>query len=96
MTCGDILDQSKAIIVVDELKLVNAEGQPVKDKKTGAEIIKKRSECETLAGSYQETCRELFITASNCKINPPEDGNVDACITEKVSEWVESNMSEEE
>jgi tripartite ATP-independent transporter DctM subunit len=92
---GDVLDQSKAIIVVTEVALVNAEGEPIKDKKTGQPIVKKLDECAKLEGTYQETCRELFITASNCKISPPEDGNVDACITEKVSSWVDSNTSEE-
>lgn len=92
---GDVLDQSKAIIVVTEVTLVNAEGEPIKDKKTGQPIVKRLADCEKLEGTYQETCRELFITASNCKISPPEDGNVDACITDKVSSWVDSNMSEE-
>jgi C4-dicarboxylate transporter, DctM subunit len=92
---GDVLDQSKAIIVVDEVALVKPDGEPVKDK-SGAQIKKNRTECDKMEGSYQETCRELFITASNCKINPPDDGNVDACIAEKVGEWVDSNMSGDE
>jgi hypothetical protein len=92
---GDILDQSKAIIVVTEVPLVNAEGEPVKDK-AGAQIVKKSGECEKLEGSYQETCRELFITTSTCKINPPEGGDVEGCIKEKTGEWVDANMSAEE
>jgi tripartite ATP-independent transporter DctM subunit len=92
---GDVLDQSKAVIVVDELALVTPTGDPVKDK-SGAQIKKNRAECDKLEGSYQETCRDLFITASNCKINPPEDGNIDGCIAEKIGEWVESNMSADE
>jgi C4-dicarboxylate transporter, DctM subunit len=91
---GDVLDQSKAIIVVTEVPLVNAEGEPIKDKK-GQQIVKKLTECEKLEGTYAETCRELFITASNCKISPPEDGNIDACITDKVATWVDSNASED-
>jgi tripartite ATP-independent transporter DctM subunit len=92
---GDVLDQSKAIIVVDEVALVTPEGEPVKDK-AGVQIKKNRTECDKMEGSYQETCRELFITASNCKINPPDDGNVDGCIAEKIGEWVDSNMSADE
>jgi C4-dicarboxylate transporter, DctM subunit len=92
---GDIMDQSKAIILVDEVALVNAAGEPVKDK-AGKPQKKNRAECDKLEGSYQETCRELFITASTCKINPPEDGNVDGCIAEKVGEWVDANASTEE
>jgi Tripartite ATP-independent periplasmic transporter, DctM component len=92
---GDILDQSKAIIVIDEILLVNAEGEPVKDK-AGAQVKKTRAECDKLEGSYQETCRELFINASTCKINPPDDGNIDGCVAEKVGEWVDANASAEE
>jgi hypothetical protein len=92
---GDILDQSKAVIVVDEVALVNGEGEPVKDK-AGNPQKKNRAECDKLEGSYQETCRELFINASTCKINPPDDGNVDGCIAEKVGEWVDANASTEE
>jgi hypothetical protein len=92
---GDVLDQTKAIIVINELPLVNAEGEPVKDKKTGQPIVKKLTECDKLDGTYAETCRELFITASNCKIDPPEDGNIDACVTDKVASWVDSYMTED-
>jgi tripartite ATP-independent transporter DctM subunit len=90
---GDILDQSKAIIVVTEVPLVNDAGEPVKDK-AGQQIVKKLAECDKLEGTYQETCRELFISVSNCKISPPDDGNVDACMAEKAGSWVDSNMSE--
>jgi tripartite ATP-independent transporter DctM subunit len=92
---GDVLDQSKAIIVVNEVALVKPDGDPVKDKKTGQQIVKKLADCDKLEGTYAETCRELFITASNCKILPPDDGNIDACIAEKAGEWVDANMSED-
>lgn len=92
---GDVLDQSKAIIVVTEAALVKPDGEPVKDK-AGAQVIKKSAECDKLEGTYQETCRELFITASNCKILPPDDGNVDGCIKEKIGDWVDANMSGDE
>ncbi len=91
---GDIMDQSKAIILVTEVPLVDAEGAPKKDKK-GQQIVKKLADCDKLEGTYQETCRELFISTSNCKIAPPDDGNVDHCIAEKTGEWVDANMSEE-
>lgn len=92
---GDVLDQSKAIIVVDEVALVKPDGEPLKDK-AGVQIKKHRSECDKMEGTYQETCRELFITASNCKISPPDDGNVDGCIAEMIGDWVDANMSGEE
>jgi len=90
---GDILDQSKAIILVEDVPLVTEAGEPVKDK-AGKQIVKHRAECKKLEGSYQETCRELFINVSSCKINPPEDGDVDACITDAIGTWVDANMSE--
>ncbi len=90
---GDVLDQSKAIIIVEEVALVNDEGEPIKDKK-GQPIIKKRDECRKLEGTYQETCRELFINASNCKISPPESGDVDGCIAEKAAEWWDANSED--
>ena len=92
---GDVMDQSKAIIVVTEVKLVKPDGEPFKDK-AGVQLTKTTADCDKLQGTYQETCRELFITASNCKISPPEDGNIDGCIAEKVGEWVDSNMSADE
>lgn len=92
---GDILDQSKAVITVNEVTLVNAEGEPVKGK-DGEPQKKTYAECDKLEGSYQETCRELFINASTCKINPPDDGNIDGCIAEKVGEWVDANATTEE
>jgi hypothetical protein len=91
---GDPLDQSKAIIVVTEVALVKPDGEPVKDK-SGAPVVKKKEECDKLEGTYKETCLELFINASMCKIAPPEDGNVDACIASKSGDWVDSNLSED-
>ena len=94
---GDVLDQSKAIITVKEVALVNAEGKPVNAegkvvKDASKQTTKKLEECDKLEGSYQETCKELFINVSNCKISPPDDGNVDACISEKTGAWVDSNL----
>ncbi|HEY5952547.1 MAG TPA: TRAP transporter large permease [Kofleriaceae bacterium] len=91
---GDVLDQTKAIIVVTDVPLVTPDGAPVKDKK-GQQIVKHLADCAKLEGTYAETCRELFITTSNCKISPPDDGNVDACIAEKTGEWVDANASED-
>ena len=50
--------------------------------------MKKIAECET--ATDKDTCRELFLNVSNCKINPPDNG-ADECIKEKVSSWVDSN-----
>jgi hypothetical protein len=83
-----------SIILVTEAPLVRPDGTPVKDK-AGAQIVKKAADCEKLSGFEKDTCMEIFLYSSNCKINPPEDGNVDGCIAEKIGEWVDSNMSEE-
>ncbi|HEY5925395.1 MAG TPA: TRAP transporter large permease [Kofleriaceae bacterium] len=89
---GDVLDQTKAIILITEVPLVNAEGEPVKDKK-GQPIVKQLAECDKQSGTELETCRDLFIRTSNCKIMPPDDGNIEACVAEKAGEWVDEHMS---
>jgi tripartite ATP-independent transporter DctM subunit len=89
---SELTDQS--VILVTEAKLVKSDGTPVKDK-SGAQIVKKADDCKPLTGFEKDTCMELFLNASNCKIDPPEDGNIDGCITEKIADWVDSNMSED-
>ena len=83
-------DPSKQFVLVTEVPLVNSDGQPVKDK-SGAAIVKKLADCAS--ATDQDTCRELFLDVSNCKISPPDDG-VDACIKDKVSTWVDANASD--
>jgi hypothetical protein len=39
-----------------------------------------------------DSCRELFINASNCKINPPAAG-VDSCIRDKTMSWYDDNKA---
>jgi C4-dicarboxylate transporter, DctM subunit len=84
------IEQSTAVITVAEIPLVNAAGEPIKDKKTGQPIVKTLAQCDKLGGSYQETCKELFINVSSCHISPPESG-VDACVKDKVATWVDAN-----
>jgi len=91
---NDPLDTEKAIIVVAEVALVDAKGEPLKggDGKPlvngdGKPIVKKAATCGPLTGTDRETCRALFIDVSSCKISPP-DGGVDDCIADKVSSWV--------
>jgi C4-dicarboxylate transporter DctM subunit len=84
------IEQSTAVITVQEIPLVNAAGEPIKDKKTGQPIVKTMAQCDKLGGSYQETCKELFINVSSCRISPPESG-LDACVKDKVATWVEAN-----
>jgi C4-dicarboxylate transporter DctM subunit len=87
------IEQSIAVITVQEIPLVNAAGEPIKDKKTGQPIVKTMAQCDKLGGSYQETCKELFINVSSCHISPPESG-LDACVKDKVATWVEANGDE--
>jgi C4-dicarboxylate transporter, DctM subunit len=84
------IEQSTAVITVAEIALVNGSGEPVKDKKTGQPIVKTLAQCDQLAGSYQETCKELFINVSSCHISPPESG-LEVCVKDKVSTWVDAN-----
>jgi tripartite ATP-independent transporter DctM subunit len=83
------LDAALAIITVREVPLVDSAGQPIKDA-AGQPIVKTLAECDKLDGSYQETCRELFINVSSCHISPPDNG-VDACVTDKIVSWVDAN-----
>jgi tripartite ATP-independent transporter DctM subunit len=85
------LDPALAIITVSEVPLVDTAGEPIKDK-AGQPIVKTLAACDKLDGSYQETCKELFINVSSCHISPPDDG-VDACVRDKVSTWVDANAS---
>jgi hypothetical protein len=59
--------------------------------KDGNQVVKKLADCAS--ATDVDTCRELFLNVSNCKISPPDDG-VDACITDAVSTWVDANASE--
>jgi tripartite ATP-independent transporter DctM subunit len=83
-------DQAVQIILVDTVPLVDSDGAPVKGK-DGKQVVKKLADCASAIDV--DTCRELFIDVSNCKINPPEAG-VDACITDEVSTWVGANATE--
>jgi len=83
-----------SVILVTELPLVKPDGTPVKDK-AGAQVVKKVTDCDAVTGFEKETCMEVFLSASNCKIVPPTEGTVETCITEKVGEWVDDNMSDE-
>jgi tripartite ATP-independent transporter DctM subunit len=85
------IDPALAIITVTEVPLVDATGQPVKDQ-AGQPIVKSLAECNKLEGSYQETCKELFINVSSCHISPPDNG-LAACVTDKVATWVDANLS---
>ena len=55
-------------------------------------IVRKLADC---AGATDvDSCRELFLNVSSCKICPPDDGNVDGCIKDAVSTWLDANQSE--
>lgn len=95
---SDALDYEKAILVVSEVPLVDAAGKPV--QAGGKPVVKQLAACDKLKDTDRETCLELFIKVSNCRIEPqdcpPEDAaclkqKIDACSTEKIAEWVEAN-----
>jgi tripartite ATP-independent transporter DctM subunit len=83
-------DPKTQIILVQEVPLVNSDGNPVMGK-DGAQVVKKLADCAD--ATDVDTCRELFLNVSNCKISPPGSG-VDACIKDAVSTWVDANASE--
>jgi len=85
------IDPSLAVITLTEVPLVDAAGQPIKDKQTGQPIVKTLAECDKLEGSYQETCKELFINVSSCHISPPDVG-VEACVRDTCATWVDANL----
>ncbi|MBC7977242.1 MAG: TRAP transporter large permease [Myxococcales bacterium] len=84
-------DYSVQLVPVTEVALVNFENQPVKDK-AGTQIVKKLAACADVTD--EDTCRELFLKVSACKISPPEDGDVDGCARQATAAWVDSNPSE--
>ncbi len=73
-------DPDVQIILVPELQLV------CHDKPLGP--IKKLADCAK--SSDVDTCRELFVKASNCKIL---GDNIDGCIKGVIDDWVSSNMA---
>jgi len=85
---GDHPDQE--IVLVDSIPLITSDGVPVKDK-SGNPVVKKLADCASATDT--DTCRQLFLDVSNCKISPPDDGDVDKCIKNKVGDWVTSNAS---
>jgi uracil-DNA glycosylase len=89
LNAGD--DQAAQIIVVGQVPLVSSDGTPIKDK-AGAPIVKQLADCAT--ATDVDSCRELFLNVSACKINPPDDGNLDGCIKDAVSTWIDANQSE--
>jgi len=83
-------DPKTQIVLVQEVRLINSDGNPVKAK-DGSPVVKKLADCAN--ATDVDTCRELFLNVSNCKISPPDSG-VDACIKDKVSTWVDANATE--
>jgi C4-dicarboxylate transporter DctM subunit len=84
-------DGTSPVIVATEVALLDGNGAPVKDKKTGAQRVRKLAECETQTD--KDSCRELFINVSNCRICPPASGNVDGCVKDAVTTWYDANSS---
>jgi tripartite ATP-independent transporter DctM subunit len=84
----------KQIVLVTEVPLVTSEGMPKKDK-SGQPIVKKLAECAK--ETDVESCRELFLTVSNCMMDPDgvfdgSHGDASKCISTKVDDWITSNM----
>jgi hypothetical protein len=84
-------DGESPIIVATEVPLVDGNGNPVTDKKTGSQRVRKLADCADAVD--KDTCRELFINASNCAICPPTGGDIAACQRNATMTWYDSNAS---
>jgi tripartite ATP-independent transporter DctM subunit len=82
-------DPDKQFVLQDEVALVCPDGSPKKGK-DGKQIVKKVADCAN--DTDVDTCRDLFLKVSNCKINPPASG-ADACAKQATEDWVDSNAS---
>jgi tripartite ATP-independent transporter DctM subunit len=82
-------DTDKQFVLITEIPLMCPDGTPKKDK-SGAPVVKKLADCANEID--KDTCREIFLNVSNCKINPPDKG-VDDCSKRAVSNWVDKNAS---
>jgi C4-dicarboxylate transporter, DctM subunit len=83
-------DGTSPIIVVTEVAMLDGDGKPILDK-TGAQLVRKLSQCAT--ETDKDSCRELFIVTSNCKISPPDDRDAAACTRDKIMTWYDANKS---
>lgn len=100
---SDPLDLEKAIIVVDEVAMVDSDGNPITDA-SGTQVVKKAASCEPLTGTARETCRSLFIEVSSCHIKPhdcaadaPPECRTEAitsCANDAISMWAEEHPDE--
>ena len=89
--------EDQQIVLQTEVPLVDSDGNPKKDK-AGKPIVKKLADCPN--EDDPDACRELFLKVSNCKISPnaaekASHGDVARCITIKVSDWIDANMSDD-
>jgi C4-dicarboxylate transporter DctM subunit len=102
---SDPLDLEKAIVIAEaeQVSVVDAEGNPVKDDK-GAQVVKKFASCQPLTGTARETCRSLFIEVSSCHIKahdcaadaPPEcrPEAIASCVKDAIGSWVDEHPDE--
>lgn len=80
---GDVNDLEKAVVVVAEVALVDADGAPLTAGEGGAQIVKKLAACDPLTGTDRETCRALFVEVSSCHIKHHDLGE---CLAERTKE----------
>jgi len=84
------------IALVQEIPLVTSDGTPKKDK-SGNPIVKKLADCAK--DSDEDTCRDLFLSVTNCQIDAEAvsasyKGDPAKCTRLKISDWIDSNMSD--
>ncbi|MGE0546742.1 MAG: TRAP transporter large permease [Kofleriaceae bacterium] len=68
--------------VLDENEIAKTEMRPAADN-AGKPLVKKLDACSKLTGTQRETCRSIFIKASNCTILPEDPAD---CIEETTAD----------
>ncbi|TMQ26896.1 MAG: TRAP transporter large permease [Deltaproteobacteria bacterium] len=85
-------DGKTPIIPEAEVPLLDSDGNPLKDK-AGHQRIRKLADCARADVIDKDSCRELFINVSNCKICPPDDLGIDGCIRDRSIRWYDDNKA---
>jgi len=81
-------DGTSPILVVTEIALLDGAGKPLIDA-SGKPRVRRLADCDRVID--KDTCRELFIDVSNCKIRPPDGRDAEACAKDKIAAWYDAN-----